>query len=109
MATAQHREMLDQILEFFEIDADVDFDLMRKNQGLADLTSRRITAVDGGSARTAMLVGPHADRILSEASRLLYDDDAYAEMAQAQNPHGDGTASERICDELQAWLGQGGS
>jgi UDP-N-acetylglucosamine 2-epimerase (non-hydrolysing) len=46
LATAQHREMLDQILRFFAIDADVDLDLMRPGQGLADLTSRMITAVD---------------------------------------------------------------
>ncbi|PIE23855.1 MAG: UDP-N-acetylglucosamine 2-epimerase (non-hydrolyzing) [Planctomycetota bacterium] len=46
LATAQHREMLDQILAFFEIEADIDLDLMRPGQGLADLSSRMITAVD---------------------------------------------------------------
>lgn len=46
LATAQHRELLDQILEFFDIDADIDLDLMRQNQGLADLTARMTTAVD---------------------------------------------------------------
>ena len=46
LATAQHRELLDQILPFFEIEIDTDLDLMRENQGLADLTSRMITAVD---------------------------------------------------------------
>lgn len=38
--TAQHREMLDQVLELFEIVPDVDLDLMRKNQDLTDLTAR---------------------------------------------------------------------
>lgn len=37
--TAQHREMLDQVLEFFEIIPDYDLDLMRPGQNLFDLTS----------------------------------------------------------------------
>lgn len=38
--TAQHREMLDQVLALFNITPDVDLDLMKKNQSLADLTAR---------------------------------------------------------------------
>jgi UDP-N-acetylglucosamine 2-epimerase (non-hydrolysing) len=37
--TAQHREMLDQVLDFFEIIPDYDLDLMRANQDLYSLTS----------------------------------------------------------------------
>lgn len=37
--TAQHREMLDQVLEFFEIKPDFDLDLMRPNQNLYTLTA----------------------------------------------------------------------
>lgn len=37
--TAQHREMLDQVLEFFHIEPDYDLDLMRPNQNLYQLTS----------------------------------------------------------------------
>ena len=37
--TAQHREMLDQVLEFFEIVPDYDLDLMRPGQNLHSLTS----------------------------------------------------------------------
>lgn len=37
--TAQHREMLDQILDFFEIKPDFDLNLMRKGQDLFSLTS----------------------------------------------------------------------
>lgn len=44
--TAQHRHMLDQVLEIFGITPDVDLDLMKKNQTLAGFTSRAITAVD---------------------------------------------------------------
>ena len=34
--TAQHRQMLDQVLEIFRIQPDVDLDLMRPNQSLAE-------------------------------------------------------------------------
>lgn len=37
--TAQHREMLDQVLDFFEIVPDFDLNLMKPNQTLATLTS----------------------------------------------------------------------
>ena len=36
--TAQHREMLDQVLDFFEIKPDYDLDLMKPNQNLYSLT-----------------------------------------------------------------------
>jgi len=37
--TAQHREMLDQVLDFFNIKPDYDLDLMKPNQNLYSLTS----------------------------------------------------------------------
>ena len=40
--TAQHREMLDQVLIFFEIKPDYDLDLMKPNQNLYALTSEII-------------------------------------------------------------------
>jgi UDP-N-acetylglucosamine 2-epimerase (non-hydrolysing) len=44
--TAQHREMLDQVLDLFEITPDVDLNLMRPNQSLAELTARVFTHLD---------------------------------------------------------------
>lgn len=41
--TAQHREMLDQVLAFFEITPDYDLDLMKPNQNLYSLTADIIT------------------------------------------------------------------
>ncbi|MFL0352881.1 non-hydrolyzing UDP-N-acetylglucosamine 2-epimerase [Xanthomarina sp. GH4-25] len=41
--TAQHREMLDQVLSFFEITPDYDLDLMKPNQNLFGLTADIIT------------------------------------------------------------------
>ncbi|HSO12896.1 MAG TPA: UDP-N-acetylglucosamine 2-epimerase (non-hydrolyzing) [Anaerolineales bacterium] len=37
--TAQHRQMLDQVLELFQIKPDYDLDLMREGQSLAQLTA----------------------------------------------------------------------
>jgi UDP-N-acetylglucosamine 2-epimerase (non-hydrolysing) len=45
--TAQHREMLDQMLDWFNIDAQYDLDLMRHGQSLPDLTARVLTSMDG--------------------------------------------------------------
>ncbi len=44
--TGQHREMVAQVSEYFGIQPDLDFDLMRSNQTLASLTSRCIERFD---------------------------------------------------------------
>jgi UDP-N-acetylglucosamine 2-epimerase (non-hydrolysing) len=44
--TAQHREMLDQMLEWFDIQPDYDLDVMRPNQTLPELTARVLTKID---------------------------------------------------------------
>ena len=43
--TAQHREMLDQVLEFFNITTDFDLNLMKPNQNLYSLTGEIINAM----------------------------------------------------------------
>ena len=45
-ATAQHREMLDQVLAAFEVRPDFDLNVMRPNQTLAQSTSRILAALD---------------------------------------------------------------
>lgn len=45
--TAQHREILDQVLELFGIAADFDLDIMQPNQTLDQLTARILTGVGG--------------------------------------------------------------
>ncbi len=44
--TAQHRELLDQVLQVFGVEPDVDLDLMRPNQTLPELTARVVTRLD---------------------------------------------------------------
>jgi UDP-N-acetylglucosamine 2-epimerase (hydrolysing) len=52
------------------------------------------------AAGTLKLVGTETSRIVQEAKRLLEDESAYAEMAHASNPYGDGFAAERIVRAL---------
>ncbi len=44
--TAQHREMLDQVLELFEIKPDYDLSIMKPNQSLSEITARALTKLD---------------------------------------------------------------
>ena len=53
---------------------------------------------EGVEAGTAKLLGTDPDAIVAEVTRLLDDGDAYAAMAQAHNPFGDGHSSQRIAD-----------
>ena len=45
--TAQHREMLDQVLELFKIVPDYDLNIMRHGQTLADITGRVVSGMQG--------------------------------------------------------------
>jgi UDP-N-acetylglucosamine 2-epimerase (non-hydrolysing) len=51
IATGQHRTMLEQVLEIFQIKPDFDLDVMRPNQPLALLTSRVLDTVENAIAR----------------------------------------------------------
>ena len=55
---------------------------------------------EGVTAGTARLVGTDAARIVAETMHLLDDADAYAEMARAHNPFGDGKSCGRIVELL---------
>ena len=59
--------------------------------------TERVEAIEAG---TAKLVGTDPDRIVEETEQLLHDPVAYARMAQARNPYGDGHAAERIVEIL---------
>jgi UDP-N-acetylglucosamine 2-epimerase (non-hydrolysing) len=68
---------------------------------LRDKTER----AEGLAAGTARLVGTDPGRILAEVGRLLTDQQAYQRMAQAQNPFGDGRASQRVRQALLHYFG----
>jgi len=61
---------------------------------------------EGVAAGTLRLVGTDRRRIVEEAARLLTDAAAYAAMAQAHNPYGDGRAAERIIQALRYYFGR---
>ena len=61
--------------------------------------TERPEAVEAG---TAMLVGNTYAGIVDNVQRLLDDPRAYAAMANAVNPYGDGLACQRIADHLES-------
>ena len=44
--TAQHREMLDQVIDAFELKTDYDLNIMQQGQTLSDITTRALTGLD---------------------------------------------------------------
>ena len=60
-------------------------------------TTERPEAIAAG---TAKLVGTEAETIAKAAAELLSDPKAYAKMAKATNPFGDGHAAKRIADAV---------
>ena len=55
---------------------------------------------EAGTVGAARVVGTGPQRIVAETYRLLDDAAAYARMAGAPNPYGDGRAAERIVEAL---------
>jgi UDP-N-acetylglucosamine 2-epimerase (non-hydrolysing) len=69
--TAQHREMLDQVLDFFEIVPDYDLDLMQANQTLNGLSAKILSKIDGVlSIEKPDLVLVHGDTTTSSIVAL---------------------------------------
>jgi UDP-N-acetylglucosamine 2-epimerase (non-hydrolysing) len=65
------------------------------------LVLRKVTErPEGVVAGTARVVGVERKSIVRETTRLLEDNHAYAAMAKAVNPYGDGKASQRIVHAL---------
>ncbi len=58
-------------------------------------TTERPEAVEAG---TVLLVGTNTNKIVTEATRLLQDNDAYSKMSKLHNPYGDGLACQRIVE-----------
>jgi UDP-N-acetylglucosamine 2-epimerase (non-hydrolysing) len=69
------------------------------------LVTRETTErTEGLAAGTLRLVGTDPLVIFEEANRLLESEEAYGEMAAAENPYGDGHAAERIVAALEHLL-----
>lgn len=61
-------------------------------------TTERPEALDAGTVR---LVGTDQQKIVSEVTRLLNDNEAWQTMSHAHNPYGDGLACQRIVEVLK--------
>jgi UDP-N-acetylglucosamine 2-epimerase (non-hydrolysing) len=68
-------------------------------------TTERPEAVEAG---TVEIVGTDETVIVERARRLLADPEAYARMARAVNPYGDGRAAERTLGALRWHFGEAG-
>ena len=69
--TAQHRQMLDQVLEAFQIKPDYDLDIMRPGQTLSDITARVLKGLEGVIAKEKPdMVLVHGDTTTTFAGAL---------------------------------------
>jgi UDP-N-acetylglucosamine 2-epimerase (non-hydrolysing) len=69
--TAQHREMLDQVLNLFEIDPDYDLDIMQPGQDLFDVTSNVLVGMKSVLLKEQPdIVLVHGDTTTSMAASL---------------------------------------
>ena len=69
--TGQHREMLDQVLDLFQIKPDYDLNIMKPNQDLYDVTSRILLGMRDVLVETCPdVVFVHGDTTTSMASAL---------------------------------------
>jgi len=76
LATAQHRQMLDQVLGVFGIQPDVDLDLMREDQTLAQVTAAVVVGVQETLQRLkpdAALVHGDTTTCLASAMAAFYE------------------------------------
>jgi UDP-N-acetylglucosamine 2-epimerase (non-hydrolysing) len=76
VSTGQHREMLDQMLEQFDLAADIDLDVMRPEQRLSDLTAELVRGL-GETLRTVepdwVLVQGDTSTTMSGALAAFYE------------------------------------
>lgn len=71
VVTAQHRQMLDQVLQLFSIQPDIDLDLMRPGQSLPELFSRVLESMSDIIARDRPdLIVVHGDTSTTLATAL---------------------------------------
>lgn len=69
--TAQHREMLDQVLEIFDLNPDYDLDIMTQRQTLTTITTKALTGLEGVMSEAKPdLVLVHGDTTTTFAGAL---------------------------------------
>ncbi|MEN6548243.1 MAG: UDP-N-acetylglucosamine 2-epimerase (non-hydrolyzing) [Armatimonadia bacterium] len=76
IVTAQHRGLLDQMLQVFDMQADVDLDIMQEGQSLAQITSRALTGLQETFARMrpdVVMVQGDTTTVLGGALAAFYE------------------------------------
>lgn len=69
------------------------------------LVMRNVTErIEGIEAGTAKLVGTEKEKIISNLSILLENEEEYDKMAKAINPYGDGRSSQKIKKIMSKYL-----
>lgn len=75
LATAQHRHLLDQVLDLFKIVPDLDLDIMTPGQALPELNARLLLALDrvfSSERPNAVLVQGDTTTVLAAAQACFY-------------------------------------
>ena len=88
--TGQHREMLDQVLQLFEIVPDYDLNIMKKGQDLYDVTSRVLLGMRDILRQVAPdLIFVHGDTTTTAATALagLYEQTPVAHIEAGLRTH----------------------
>ena len=89
LATAQHRQMLDQVLGAFDIAPDLDLDVMQADQMLAGLTSRlleRIDAVLDSEQPDVVLAQGDTTTVFTDCTRMLLSAGIFR-ACRSRTPH----------------------
>lgn len=60
---------------------------------------------EGVEAGTLRVIGTNEDSVYEETKRLLDDEQLYKHMSEANNPYGDGNASNRIVNHIKYYFG----
>ncbi|HHY15708.1 MAG TPA: UDP-N-acetylglucosamine 2-epimerase (non-hydrolyzing) [Firmicutes bacterium] len=111
IVTGQHREMLDQVLDIFQIKADYDLDIMSHGQTLSDITERVLQGMDSVFKEWRPdLVLVHGDTTTAFAAALasfywqipVGHVEAGLRTASVANPFPE-EANRRLVDVLTTW------
>jgi UDP-N-acetylglucosamine 2-epimerase (non-hydrolysing) len=83
MVTAQHRQMLDQMMTVFGLQADVDLDIMRPNQTLKDVTCRVLHEMESYLAENrpdVVLAQGDTTTVMATATACFYTHTAFGHI-----------------------------
>lgn len=61
---------------------------------------------EGVEAGTLKIVGTNTQNVIQEIENLLFDEKEYQKMSEAENPYGDGKASQRIIKIIETYFAQ---